>query len=350
MKKITVNASKKYDVLIGKNLLEKAGEICSNYIGVCRAAIITDSNVAPLYSGKLEDSLMKSGYTVTKFVFEAGERSKNANTLIDILNFLADSELTCSDCIFALGGGVVGDISGFAASVFLRGIRFVQIPTTLLAAVDSSVGGKTAIDLGDKKNIVGAFHQPSLVICDCSLQDSLTDDIFYDGCAEVIKYGAINDKPLFDLLSDGFKKNIEEIVFSCVDNKRRIVEEDEFDTGKRQLLNFGHTIGHAIEKCSSFKISHGSAVAIGMTIVTRAASKCGFCDKKTLEDLISILERANLPTSCEFNSKELATVALSDKKRMGNSITLVIPYSIGDCRLYTLPISELESFIEKGLT
>ena len=350
MKKITVNASKKYDVLIGNNLLKKAGEICSNYIGACKAAIITDSNVAPLYLNTLEDSLVSSGYTVTSLVFDAGEKSKNANTLIDILNFLADSEITRSDCIFALGGGVVGDISGFAASIFLRGIKFVQIPTTLLAAVDSSVGGKTAIDLGDKKNIVGAFHQPSLVICDCSLQDTLTDDIFYDGCAEVIKYGAINDRPLFDLLSDGFKENIEEIVFSCVDNKRRIVEEDEFDTGKRQLLNFGHTIGHAIEKCSAFKISHGSAVAIGMVIVTRAAHKCGFCDKKALDDLISILKKAELPTTCEFNSKELVEVAFSDKKRMGNSITLVIPYAIGDCRLYTLPISELECFIEKGLS
>lgn len=350
MKKITVNASKKYDVLIGNNLLEKAGEICSNYIGICKAAIITDSNVAPLYASKLEASLVKSGYTVSKFVFDAGEKSKNADTLINILKFLADSEITRSDCIFALGGGVVGDISGFAASIFLRGIKFVQIPTTLLAAVDSSVGGKTAIDLGDKKNIVGSFHQPSLVICDCSLQDTLSDDIFHDGCAEVIKYGAINDRPLFDLLSDGFKKNIEDIVFSCVDNKRKIVEEDEFDTDKRQLLNFGHTIGHAIEKCSSFKISHGSAVAIGMVIVTRAALKCGFCDDKTLEELLSVLEKANLPTVCEFNSKELANVAFSDKKRTGDSITLVVPYAIGDCRLYTLPISELERFIEKGLS
>ena len=175
MKKITVNASKQYDVLIGNDLLEKAGEICLNYIGRCKAAIITDSNVDALYSRTLEKSLIQAGYDVTKFVFKAGEQSKNINTLIDILNFLADSDLTRSDCIFALGGGVVGDIAGFAASVYLRGIRFVQIPTTLLSAVDSSVGGKTGIDLNSKKNIVGAFHQPSLVICDYSLQDTLSD-------------------------------------------------------------------------------------------------------------------------------------------------------------------------------
>ena len=350
MKKITVNASKQYDVLIGNDLLEKAGEICLKYVGKCKAAIITDSNVNALYSHTLENSLVKEGYDVVKFVFEAGEKSKNINTLTDILNFLADSELTRSDCIFALGGGVVGDIAGFAASVYLRGIRFVQIPTTVLSAVDSSVGGKTGIDLNDKKNIVGAFHQPSLVICDCSLQDTLTDEIFYDGCAEIIKYGVINDKALFELLSSGFKENIEEIIFSCVNNKRLIVEEDEFDTGKRQLLNFGHTIGHAIEKCSSFKISHGRAVAVGMVIVTRSAYKNGFCDRNTLESLISTLEKADLPTSCSFNEKELAEVALSDKKRKGDSVTLVIPYSIGDCRLYTLSITELESFIEKGLS
>ena len=350
MKKITVNASKQYDVLIGKDLLAKTGEICSNYIGICKAAIITDSNVDALYSYTLEKSLIKAGYDVIKFVFEAGERSKNTNTLIDILNFLADSELTRSDCIFALGGGVVGDMAGFAAAIFLRGIKFVQIPTTVLSAVDSSVGGKTGIDLNSNKNIVGAFHQPSLVICDCSLQDTLTDEIFYDGCAEIIKYGVINDKALFELLSNGFKENIEEIIFSCVNNKKRIVEEDEFDTGKRQLLNFGHTIGHAIEKCSSFKISHGRAVAIGMVIVTRFAYKSGICNKKTFDALISILEKATLPTMCLFDSKDLAAVALSDKKRKGNSITLVIPYAIGDCRLYTIPVSELEGFIEKGLS
>ena len=146
------------------------------------------------------------------------------------------------------------------------------------------------------------------------------------------------------------KENIEEIIFSCVNNKRMIVEEDEFDTGKRQLLNFGHTIGHAIEKCSSFEISHGKAVAIGMVIVTKAAQKNGFCDHKSLESLISILEKADLPLSCSFDSKELASVALSDKKRKGNSITLVIPYAVGDCRLYTLSVNELESFIEKGLS
>lgn len=350
MKKITVNASKQYDVLIGNDLLEKAGEICLNYIGRCKAAIITDSNVDALYSRTLEKSLIQAGYDVTKFVFKAGEQSKNINTLIDILNFLADSDLTRSDCIFALGGGVVGDIAGFAASVYLRGIRFVQIPTTLLSAVDSSVGGKTGIDLNSKKNIVGAFHQPSLVICDYSLQDTLSDEIFHDGCAEVIKYGIINDKALFELLSDGFKENIEEIISFCVNNKRMIVEEDEFDTGKRQLLNFGHTIGHAIEKCSSFEISHGKAVAIGMIIVTKAAHKKGLCDHKTLESLISILKKAALPISCSFDSKELANVALSDKKRKGDSITLVVPYAVGDCRLYTLPVNELESFIEKGLS
>lgn len=349
MKIITVNASQKYDVIIGNGLLKNAGEICAERIGVCKGAIITDSTVDALYSEILESSLKNAGYEITKFVFEAGEKSKNADTLINILEFLAESELTRSDCVFALGGGVVGDMAGFASAVYLRGIHFVQFPTTLLAAVDSSVGGKTGIDLRAGKNLAGAFHQPSLVICDPSLLDTLTPEIFADGCAEVIKYGVINDKPLFDLLNGGIRNNIEQIIAQCVKNKSKIVEADEFDNGTRQLLNLGHTVGHAIEKRSHFEISHGSAVSIGMVIVMRAAIKLGLCKKDRLSLLVDLLKKIKLPVNCSFSASELASVALSDKKRKGNTITLVIPYDIGDSRLLKLPISELESFIEKGL-
>ena len=349
MKTIHVDASKKYDVMIGNGILDSAGELCKEAIGVSRGVIITDSNVDVLYSKRLEASLSSVGFEIKKYVFEAGEKSKNTATLVDILEFLADAELTRCDCIFALGGGVVGDISGFAASVYLRGIKFVQIPTTLLAAVDSSVGGKTGVDLKAGKNLAGAFHQPSLVICDPLLLNTLTPEIFADGMAEVIKYGVINDKVLFDTLKNGVKYNIEEIIASCVENKSKIVKADEFDTGMRQLLNLGHTIGHSIEKLSNFSISHGSAVAIGMVIITRAAVAQGLCDATALDELISLIQKTGLPTECPFLAGELAAVALSDKKRQRDTINLVVPYAIGDTRLLTISVDELEAFISKGL-
>ena len=349
MKTIHVDASKKYDVMIGNGILDSAGELCKEAIGVSRGVIITDSNVDVLYSKRLEASLSSVGFEIKKYVFEAGEKSKNTATLVDILEFLADAELTRCDCIFALGGGVVGDISGFAASVYLRGIKFVQIPTTLLAAVDSSVGGKTGVDLKAGKNLAGAFHQPSLVICDPLLLNTLTPEIFADGMAEVIKYGVINDKVLFDTLKNGVKDNIEEIIASCVENKSKIVKADEFDMGMRQLLNLGHTIGHSIEKLSNFSISHGSAVAIGMVIITRAAVAQGLCDATALDELISLIQKTGLPTECPFLAGELAAVALSDKKRQRDTINLVVPYAIGDTRLLTISVDELEAFISKGL-
>ena len=349
MKTVTVNTSSKYNILIDHSLLNEAGKICANTVGVCKGVIITDSNVDKLYSHALEASLISAGYQVSKFVFEAGEKSKNAKTLVAILEFMAENGLTRSDCVFALGGGVVGDIAGFASAIYQRGIRFVQVPTTLLAAVESSVGGKTAIDLSSGKNLVGAFHQPSLVICDYSLLDTLSPQIFADGCAEVIKYGVINDRSLFDLLGNGIHKNIEQIIASCVDNKSRIVEADEFDNGNRQLLNLGHTVGHSIEKLSNFTISHGCAVSIGMVIIMRAAVNIGFCKENDLTELTSLLTKVGLPISCNYSAKELAEAALSDKKRKGNTLTLAVPYGIGDTRLLKLPITELESFIEKGL-
>lgn len=348
MRRITVDASTKYDVLIGNGLIDNVGELSRESIGVCNAVVITDSNVDKLYSDRVLTSLKNSGYVVDKYVFNAGEVSKNADTLIDILEFLATSGLTRSDCVFALGGGVVGDISGFAAAIYLRGIKFVQIPTTLLAAVDSSVGGKTGIDLKVGKNLAGAFHQPSLVICDYSTLDTLTPEIFADGMAEVVKYGVINDKALFNKLNGNITENIEEIIASCVENKSSIVKADEFDTGARQLLNLGHTIGHAIEKLSGFTVSHGSAVAIGMVVATKASVKCGYCKEDDLLELVSLLKKIGLPTECDFNASDIARIALSDKKRQRDIITLVVPYAIGDTRLLHLSVDKLEDFIAKG--
>lgn len=349
MRKVTVRASRTYDVIIEKGILYRAGEESAKVINPCAAAILTDDVVAPLYADILEKSLAAAGFSTCRFTIEAGESSKSADSYLSFLNFLADNEITRADCIFALGGGVVGDLAGFAAATYLRGIKFIQIPTTLLAMVDSSVGGKTAIDIPSGKNLVGAFYQPSLVLCDYATLDTLPDNIFADGCAEVIKYGIINDKILFEKLKAPIKEQIEDIIENCVKNKRDMVNADERDTGVRQLLNLGHTAAHSIETLSRFEISHGSAVAMGMVIVARAAQKLGLCPQNDVDEIVKMLKDYNLPTECPFSADSLAEIALSDKKRKGDKIDLIVPFGIGDSQIYSINVDSLEAFFAKGL-
>lgn len=350
MTTVRVHASTEYDIIIGSDLLDRCGDLVAEVIKPCRACIVTDDTVAALYLQRVEISLQNAGFDTVSFIFPHGEASKSTETLVELLEFAAQNRLTRSDCMIALGGGVVGDMCGFASAVYLRGIRFVQIPTTLLSAVDSSVGGKTGVDLKAGKNLAGAFHQPSLVLCDYSTLDTLSPEVFADGCAEVIKYGVINDREFFDsLASVGVRPQLENVIATSVKNKRDVVEQDEFDTGVRQLLNLGHTVAHAIEVCSNLAVSHGSSVAIGMVIVMHAAVKMGLCPEGELDLLVSVLKANGLPTHCDFTAEQLTAVATADKKRKGNEIQLVVPYSIGDSRLLTLDISELCSFIEKGL-
>lgn len=295
-------------------------------------------------------SLSDAGFETFKFVFPHGEKSKNISTFSSILEFLAESGLTRTDALVALGGGVVGDVAGFAAASYLRGIDFIQIPTTLLACVDSSVGGKTAIDLKAGKNLAGAFYQPKLVIADFETLSTLTDGIFADGMAEVIKYGVVFDKAFFEFLRDNeAKDNLEYVITRCVELKRDIVNADEKEKGVRALLNFGHTVGHAIEKCSGYKIPHGSAVAVGMVIISRAAYKCSFCDENYTDIIASLNKKYSLPVSTDFSASELSSAAMADKKRSGDKIKLIIPESLGNCVIKSVPTSELEKIIGEGL-
>lgn len=350
MKAITVSASKTYQVLIGENLLQDLGRHTLGIKKPCKAAIISDTNVWPIYGKIAGDSLENAGFTVCHYAFPAGEASKNGDTYFSILNFFAEKQLTRSDLVIALGGGVVGDMTGFAAATYLRGISYIQIPTSLLAMVDSSVGGKTAIDLPAGKNLVGAFYQPSLVLCDIRTLDTLPEEIFRDGCAEVIKYGILYDSSLFDhLMANGLDFDRESVIAGCVALKRDVVTVDEFDTGARQKLNLGHTIGHGIEAQSNFTISHGQAVAIGMAIVAKAAHKANICDAETMKSINAILEIFALPASTKFTAQQLYTSALSDKKRTGGNVNLILPKSIGDCIIQPTPVAELQSFIEAGL-
>lgn len=349
MTTITVNASGKYDVLIGNGLLSSAGTLALQVLDPCRALILTDDHVAPLYADTLADSLRAAGFIPEVYTVPYGEESKSLATLSALLEHMAEQKYTRTDAMFALGGGVIGDLCGFCASVYLRGIPFVQIPTTLLACVDSSVGGKTAINLAAGKNLAGAFYQPRLVICDPDTLSTLPPKIFADGCAEVIKYGVIHDTELFSLLQGGVYPGSEQIIARCVQNKRDVVEQDEFDTGMRQLLNLGHTGAHAIEKLSDFAISHGSAVAIGTVLITRAAVAQGICPTSDLDALIRLTKSYGLPIECPFDANAMASIALADKKRAGAKITLVVPYGIGDSRLYKVDTAEITTWFAKGL-
>ena len=344
MKTVTVNASKSYDIKIGPGLLNSLGDEARKLGKAKKIALVSESNVYPLYGKQAESSLKDAGFEVFSFIFPAGEESKCSNTYLELLNFLADCKLTRTDLIVALGGGVVGDLAGFAAATYLRGIRFIQIPTTLLAAVDSSVGGKTASAPPAGKNLVGAVWQPSLVLCDTDTLTSLPEDIFLDGCAEVIKYGILYNEAFFSYLeSTGPEFDRESVIARCVEMKRDVVMEDEFDTGARMKLNLGHTIGHGVEASSNFTLSHGKSVAIGMAIVSRA-SHCPENDR-----IIRILEQFALPTNTETDANTLFQYALSDKKRSGGSVNLIIPRAIGNCEIVSTPVEEILPFIEEGL-
>lgn len=336
------------EIIIRRGLLDEAGAVVRQHIGADRAAIITDTTVNALYAGRLEASLKSSGFDVIKYVFPAGEASKTVDTYIKVINFLAANRLSRSDVVFALGGGVVGDLAGFAAATYLRGIKLVQVPTTLLACVDSSVGGKTAVDLPTGKNLLGAFYQPHIVLIDPCNLDTLPDGVFLDGAAEVIKYAAIMDAEMYSMFDD-MHGRADEIIARCVKNKKYIVDQDERDVGLRQLLNFGHTFGHAIELLNNFRLGHGHCVSIGMAIMARACVKKGMCDPICATQLIGTLKSVGLPTSTGFSAEAIYNAMLSDKKRAGCSITLVVPSVPGNCVLHKIPIEEALGFILAGL-
>lgn len=354
MKTVQVSASKDYDIHIGSGIICQAGSYIAAVKPACTAVIISNETVAPLYASLLTDSLTSEGYQVLSCIIPDGEIYKNQETYFHVLSFLAQNHLTRSDLIIALGGGVVGDLTGFVAATYLRGIDYVQIPTTLLAMVDSSVGGKTAIDLPQGKNLVGAFYQPKLVLCDTDALKTLPQDIFTDGCAEVIKYGVLYDQSLFSHLQElGLDFDREYVISRCVELKSDVVCEDEFDTGARQKLNFGHTIGHAIEANSHFTISHGRAVAMGMGIITKAACHCGMCSDSVYKELCSVLRNFTLPVSAPMDSaytaQKLLASALSDKKRTGGSVNLILPQRIGNCIIQKTDISCLQAIMESGM-
>ena len=349
MRTIPVNTNPPYAVTVGSGLLKDCGRRLREVVPPCRVAVVTDSIVGPLYLETVVESLRAAGYAVSAYEFPAGEKNKKFGTLSDILEFLAGERVTRTDCLAALGGGVAGDMAGFAAACYLRGIRCVQMPTTLLSAVDSSVGGKTAIDLRAGKNLAGAFLQPAAVLCDTDCLKTLPPAVFADGAAEAVKTGVLCDETLFALFEDGaLKADPAEVIARCVAYKAGVVERDEREQGERKLLNLGHTVGHAIEKCSGYSIPHGHAVAAGLAVIARAAQTLGWAEEPLAERVCACLEKLSLPVSTEFSPEALAEAALADKKRAGGNITLVIPKKIGLCELKTVPVAELLPVIRAG--
>lgn len=349
MKTVKVKTpSKTYNVLIGRGLFERLGELLRAALGKARFCVVTDTNVDALYGDRLASVLDGSDYV--KFVIPAGEESKCIGKWASLLEFLAENGFDRSDAIVAFGGGVVGDLAGFAASAYMRGIRFVQVPTTMLAAVDSSVGGKTAVDLAGGKNLCGSFWQPEAVFCDPDMTSTLSASVFADGMGEVIKYAFLSEKLTPAMLEGDVGEHLEDIITACVEIKRDIVNEDERDTGCRALLNFGHTAAHAIEKLSCYSISHGAAVAVGMGIAARGAAHLGVCDAKVPDTLSLLLAKNGIGEKCGYSAAQLAAAAMADKKKSGKTITLILPERVGHSVLYPIDTDRLEDFFAAGLS
>ncbi len=349
MKKVSVHASVNYDIIIEKGSLTHCGEYAAQvFKSGSKAAIVTDDTVASFYLDTVKNSMETAGFLCPVFVFPHGEDSKSAETLFDLYDFLIKEEVTRSDFIVALGGGVVGDLAGYAAASYLRGIRFMQIPTTFLAAVDSSVGGKTAINIAAGKNLIGAFHQPSLVVCDTESFRTLPEKTFADGVAETIKYGMISSYSLFEQMEQGnITENIDDIVAQCVSIKRDIVEQDEHDNGLRMILNYGHTLGHAIEKESNHSVTHGHGVAIGMVLIATIGEKLGLHSHDLTRRLEQCIASYGLPVNYEGCLPKLAEAVLHDKKRAGSLIRLVIVKEIGKAEICPLAVDDFIQILQE---
>lgn len=350
MQTVMVAASRAYPVHIGGGLLAQCGGLIAAATASRTCAVITDSTVERLYAPQVCRSLQDAGFTVRLHAFPAGERNKNLASYGAMLEFLAESKLTRSDFVVALGGGVAGDMAGFAAATYQRGIDYIQMPTTFLAASDSSVGGKTAIDLPAGKNLAGAFHQPKMVICDTNAFRTLPEEVFADGVAETVKHGLIADADFYrSLMSGDIRAQIDDVVRRNVEIKAAVVGEDEFERGRRKLLNFGHTLGHAIEKCSGYSVSHGHAVAVGMVLASRAAGRLGYGPVGTLDAVLAACRRFGLPTECPYAAGELYAAATGDKKRDLDRIDVVVLEEVGRAKTVRLGLDGLRSFTEAAL-
>ena len=347
--KIEIATAVPYQVTVENGIIDRVGELAAELERPgAKAMLVSESNVFPLYGQRVKDSLESAGFRVSEFLFPAGESSKQIATVCDIYRALSENGFTRSDFIVTLGGGVTGDMGGFAAATFLRGISFLQIPTSLLAQVDASVGGKTGVDLPFGKNLVGAFHQPRAVVTDPQTLNTLPEHYFHDGMGEVIKYGCISDLALLEQLEKGIKPvDLEEIIIRCVSSKKKLVEEDTRDKGRRMILNFGHTFGHALEKLHHFQeLAHGEAVGIGMVLAAGVGEKLGITRAGTAERIRKVLVQYGLPVEDCFTKEEIIEATALDKKSDGETLQLILLKEIGESIIYPIHRSQLLCVME----
>lgn len=355
MKKLTVDLpGRAYDILIGRGLLGRTGALIAQVVRGKRLAVVTDYHVEALYGAQVRKSLEEAGFSVQITAIAPGEKSKSVSMLETLYDVFMDFGLTRSDAVLALGGGVVGDLAGFAAATILRGVDFIQAPTTLLAQVDSSVGGKVAVDLKAGKNLAGAFYQPRLVLIDPDCLDTLSDKTFADGMAEVLKYGAILDRKLFHRLrafgdKSALREELEQVIYRCCDLKRQVVAEDERDDGRRLLLNFGHTLGHAYEAAYHYQTyTHGEAVAAGMCKIAALQQEQGLLPEEECRALWSAVEQYGLPTEIPCAPADYETALGLDKKGRGQNIRLVLLRRLGEAYLREMPRAQLLDWLRNA--
>ena len=348
MDTIHIQASTAYDVIIERNSLPSIGAYLQPIKSACSVMIVTDDNVGPLYASTVSKSLEAAGYIVHTYTFPHGESEKNGHRLMDLIETLGQAKLTRKDLIIALGGGVVGDLAGFAAATYLRGIDYVQVPTSLLAAVDSSVGGKTAVNLEYGKNLWAAFKQPILVLCDPETLSTLPREEWINGCGEIIKYGFLGHPELLDQLRERpllqYPEDVDSIISQCVRIKAYVVEVDEKESGLRATLNLGHTFGHGIEHGSAFTIPHGNAVALGLLIMARGAVAHEELDPAIIPSIEQLLVAHELPTTTTIVKDVILEEASHDKKTSGSSITIVVPTGYGTSVLKKVTFEELATY------
>ena len=345
MSMITVPLGERtYPIHIGSGLLDCLGAHVLEALGEISVAVVTDDNVASLYLDRAVKSLEGAGLRVCTITLPHGERTKCLDQLARLYDFLCENRITRKDAVIALGGGVIGDLTGLAAATFLRGVHFIQVPTTLLAQVDSSVGGKVAVDLPQGKNLVGAFYQPEFVLVDPDTLNTLTEEYWRDGLGEVVKYGCIGDEALFALLEAcapggraALMDRIDDILQHCIQAKADVVAQDERDTGLRMTLNFGHTIAHAVETCQHYEgLRHGEAVALGMHIITRLTERKGMTAPGTADRLDALLRTLGMPMELPAVPEEELIAAMGmDKKSAGRSLRVIVLQHIGKCYIHT---------------
>ncbi len=347
--------SDSYQIYVGHHLLAQAGKLIWSHTSGSKILLVTHPDLNKLYGTELLTSLESAGYSVTTVTVSTGEHAKSFESYQKLVNILAEHRFTREDIVVGLGGGVIGDLAGFVAATYMRGCALVHIPTSLLAMIDSSIGGKTAIDLPFGKNLVGAFYNPRAVIVDLELLNSIPAPLLQDSCGELIKYGVLSGHELFNKISlarnpmqviDVSRR--QELIRACIEIKKSVVESDFKEAGSRKLLNLGHTLGHAIETLSNFELGHGSCVAAGTAMMAKACFKLGLCSYEDAKSIAELTQSYGLPTSTSFDVKELYSTALHDKKSHADSIDVALIYGIGDVRIERKSFTELKQLIESA--